>query len=372
MKILARYSAAIICLSCSVLSVQAEQLPFSNTQDLYVIDSKSGILRITPNKNISVFLSIGQIESVIGTGNSGLSDNGIAFDATGNMYFADNDSILKYTKSNSSLSVLATEASIEAAQGFAVGSGSTDVDAISVGSNGSLFVTDDKSNAVLKINSNSGAVSVHTSQADFLAQTGLTANLDQGIVTGANGSVFVSSSAGGSATVDNGDAIFQIDANGNSSIFVNQDQIADADQFMTTDANGNLIVASDEGETERIYKVSILDGTVSELISTQALESLLSDTPADVDVRGGLAYDDQGNLYVGDSDEDGILRFDSNLNGELWVSKADIMAVTGQTNVSLAAGFAFAPVPLPAAVWFFASGLIGLIGIRKKSKITSA
>ncbi|NOQ17406.1 MAG: hypothetical protein GQ581_10140 [Methyloprofundus sp.] len=374
MKAALQYFVALL-LAHSTFTAQAVQVPFFNTGDLFVLESNSGILRITPDADISVFLSIQDIEAVIGFDNSGLSDNGIAFDDLGNFYFADDNHVLKYTQASHSLSLLASELSIATAQGDP--SMRTDVDAIAIDANGDLFVTDDRTEAVLKINANTGAVSVHASQADFLAQTGLDVNLEQGIVAGLAGDIYVASQAGGSSSIDDGDAIFVIDANGNISTLMNNDRIADPDQFMTTDLNGDLIVASDEGDNEQIFKVSIVDGHVNDFISTVTLEGLLNDLTPDVDVRGGLAYDYLGNLFIGDSDEDLILKFDAALNGSIFVTAADILAVTGASRVNLGAGFAFAPtlggpdfgpVPEPAVVWLVCVGGLMLLTKSKPRK----
>lgn len=347
-------------------SVQAENLPFANTGDLFVIDTRSGILRVTPTGNISMLLSKSDIEAVSGQ-SPGLSNGGIAFDKQRNMYFVDDDQVMKYSNTGT-LSLLASKAAIGAAQGFS--GDDTDAEGVSVGADGNLFVTDDKNESVLKVNVSSGNVSLIATKTDILAQTGFASiDIQEGIVTGSDGSIYISSEDRGtdsSTTVRDEDAIINISADGSSiTTLLSNDTIADPDQFMTTDANGDLIVASDEGETERIFKVAIADGSVSELISTAVLENLL--VGDDVDVRGGLAYDDQGNLFIGDSDEDLILKFDSNGVGSVFITEADIIAVTGQDRASLSAGFAFAPVPVPAALWMMLTSLVGL-GVVKRKK----
>lgn len=62
-----------------------------------------------------------------------------------------------------------------------------------------------------------------------------------------------------------------------------------------------------------------------------------------------------------------------------WLAGGDAYADfshTGSINLQAPAGFSFttdsgasyAPVPLPATVWLFGSGLLGLIGVARKKK----
>jgi hypothetical protein len=52
-----------------------------------------------------------------------------------------------------------------------------------------------------------------------------------------------------------------------------------------------------------------------------------------------------------------------NINGEVWVAEDGELLITkvGSTSVLSA-------VPVPAAVWLLGSGLIGLIGIRRRQR----
>lgn len=359
----------------SPLFVQASTVPFADTGDLFVLDRNAGVLKVTSTANISVVLSLDDIETVSGE-NSSLTNGGIAFDNDNNMYFVDNDLVMKYSKSGV-LSVLASEAAISAAQGLA--SGNSDAEGLSVAADGNVYITDDKNESVLKINANSGAITVLATKADILAATGFDSiDIQEGLVTGADGNIYVASEDRGddsSTTVRDQDAIIKISPDGSViTILLSNDTIADADQFMTVDSNGDLIVASDQGQTEQIFKVDIVDGSVSQLISTFDLENLLFDVPPDVDVRGGLAYDDLGNLFIGDSDEDLILMFDPFGVGSVFITEADIISVTGASSANLGAGFAFAPgslssVPEPDSLWLLLMGILSLAYCRKNIRV---
>lgn len=371
MKHLLSKLVLVISISSPFLA-QANSVPFADTGDLFVLDRNAGVLKVTSTGDISLEVSIAQIEAVSGE-NSSLSNGGIAFDNHNNMYFVDNDVVMKYSKSGV-LSVLASETSISAVQGLA--SGNSDAEGLSIAADGNIYITDDRNESILKINANSGNISVLATKADILAATGFDSiDIQEGLVTGADGYIYVSSEDRGddsSTTVREQDAIIRISPDGSIiNILMSNDTIADPDQFMTLDSDGNLIVASDEGDTEQIFKVDILDGSVTQLISTFDLESLLSDLPPDIDVRGGLAYDALGNLFIGDSDEDLILKFDANGIGSVFITEADIIAITGQVSASLGAGFAFAPgafsiVPEPKIWWMLLISFLGLAFYKNK------
>ena len=112
---------AAVCLS-SVDFLCADDppfLPFNNTGDLFVLDSGCDcIVRITPEAEVSVHLTLQQIRSVTGQFVVRFKDVGIAFDAEGALYFLENQSgaILKQS-TDGTLKILTTDQQLQATQG---------------------------------------------------------------------------------------------------------------------------------------------------------------------------------------------------------------------------------------------------------------
>lgn len=212
-------------------AVASPLLPFPFTGDLFVLDSGSdSILSIAPDGTVSVAVTKAQILAATLEAFVNFDNNGIAFDGVvgGDLFFTEafSDSILKL--SGGVLSVLTSEADIIAE----TGEGSADPDAIAFDSTGSLFVNDDSSDSVLKVNPTTGTVSVHTSEAAFLALVGITSvDLGGGIVGGLGGVIY---------TVSDGtpDAIFEIASDGTPSILASGSPFSDLDVFMTRAPNG--------------------------------------------------------------------------------------------------------------------------------------
>ena len=62
----------------------------------------------------------------------------------------------------------------------------------------------------------------------------------------------------------------------------------------------------------------------------------------DVDLEGGIAFDDAGNFYVAEENTDSIYKFDAALQCSTFVISPTIKAVTG-VDPDLEGGIAFAP-----------------------------
>jgi outer membrane protein assembly factor BamB len=327
-------------------------LPFSHTGDLFVLEGASeSILRITPTGSVSIAVTKAEILAATGETSVNFVDKGIAFDGVyrGSMFFTEDKSgaILKLKRSGGSLlSILTTAADIKAAGGGSF----ADAESIAFSSDGFLSVIDDASDSVLKVNPTTGVVSVHTNRYALLGLAGFTnVDLDNGNV-GAPGGVIYVASDGSPST------IFEIAPNGIPSVLTSDPVFRDLDVFMTRAPNGDIIVADDLG-ADTIFRVTPA-GMVSTFLSESQLETV---TDGDVDLEGGIAFDSLGNFFVADRASGCILKFDTSLNGSIWVSSSDIGAVTG-VFPGLEGGIAFEPVPEPTTIVLFGIGLAGLQG----------
>ena len=208
---------------------------------------------------------------------------------------------------------------------------------LTFGSDGFLYVVDDYSDSVLKVDPATGAATVFVDEVTLLALSGITSvNLGSSIVGDEGGTIYVGSDG-------TPDAIFAIDTAGSASLLSADPIFSDLDVFMTRAQNGDLII-SDNSNADTIYRVTTL-GVVSVFLSETSLENVVSQ---DVDLEGGIAFDSLGEFYVAEESSDNILKFDNNLVGSIWISEAEIMAVTLSTGADFEGGIAFAPgTPIP-------------------------
>ena len=329
-------------------------LPFSATGDLFVLDSGSeSVLRIAPDGSVSVAVTEAEILAVTSETSVSFYDKGIAFDGVvgGAMYFTEDisKSILKL--SGGTVSVLTSAGAIKTL----TGESSADPDGLAFSDTGWLFVADDAgSDSILKVDPISGAVSVHTSNAEFVALSGITsADIETGIAAGPGGVIYALAD-------EDPDAIFEIASDGTPSVLASGSPFTDLDVFITRAPNGDLIVADNE-DADTIYRLTTA-GAVSTFLSEADLVAV---TGSAIDLEGGIAFDSLGNFYVADAYTDSILKFDTSLSGSVWVSATDIQTVTGVAPV-LEGGIAFEVIPEPATVICMLTGLLGLATFRKK------
>ena len=329
----------------------APLLPFSETEDLLVLDSGSGhVLRISAVGVVEVEINRSEILALTGGVFVLYQNKGIAIDAAGALYvtvftssspgglFGGDTSILKKTP-DGVLSILTSQAGLSAA----TGNSTADAEGITFGSDGSLYALDDSSNALLRVDSRNGKVSVFVDSAAFDAVAGLTTvAIKGGIAAGPGGILYVQSI--GAPT-----AVLAISSQGTPSVLTSGDPLQTLDQFMTRAASGDILIAD---ESPNVIHRVIPSGGVSTFISQAQMEAANGDA---VTPRGGIAFDSAGNFYLAESNAGNLLRFDPSLNGTVWVSASVVESLTG-VSPNFNGGIAFEPVPRTFLLANFANG----------------
>ena len=245
----------------------------------------------------------------------------------------------------------------------ATGSGSADPEGIAFGTDGFLYVNDDASESVLRVDTNSNTVGVYVSKATLEALPGITSvDLNSPIVGGPGGVVYTASDG-------TPDAIFAIAPGGAPSVLTSDPVFSDLDVFMTRAPNGDLIICDNAGG-DIIYRVDPSTGAVSTFLTEAQILAAIGDPgQTDVDLEGGIAFDSRGYFYLAERTSDHILKFDSSGNGQIWVSNSAINSVTGEPP-DLEAGIAFA-APAAKLPTLTPVGLIALVGLLSVIAATS-
>ena len=311
---------------------------------MYVMDATSdSILGLSYGGRISeVAVSKAEIMDATGQTDVNLQNRGITVDDDGNIFFteAQSDSILMKPADGGDIQVIASENDIRGL----TGKNDADPKAITIGSDGNIYATDDKSVSLLKIDTATGEVTVFVDEDTFEDLPGIgKVELKDGLVADGNGMIYVASTGG----KDDPDAIFAIDtATGEATVLVVGTPFSDIDVFMTLAPNGDLIIADDGADT--IFRVDTDTGDVSVFLSESDLEAI---TGGDVDLEGGVSFDAEGNFYIAEENTDDIYMWSGYdeetgeidaASGELFAGEATLGDATTGT-VDLEGGIAFAP-----------------------------
>ena len=263
---------------------------------MYVMDAGSdSILMVSFGGRVSeVAVSEAEIMAATGKDSANLQDRGIAVDDAGNIFFTDAkpDSILMKPADGGALEVIATKNDIK----DVTGAKGADPKSIAIGSDGKLYVADDSSDGILRIDPTTGNVTEVVTDNVLEGLPGIgSVDLDGGIVAAPNGMLYVPSDG-------SPQAIFAIDtATGDASVLASGTPFSDIDVFMTLAPNGDLIVADDVNDT--IFKVDVDTGDVSVFLSESDLETLKG---GEVDIQGGISFDSEGNFYVAEENGDDV------------------------------------------------------------------
>ena len=319
-----------------MLPTDPARVPFEDTGDLFVLDDGCHcVLRVTPQRKVSVQLSSADIQSVTGAGSVSLDNRGIAIDADANLYFGEREvgGVLRQT-TDGVLTVLAAAAAFQAARG-----GPADPEPLVFGSDGLLYSVDDDGGTVYRIHPGTGAVAVLAVAADFLAQLGPGDQLElqEILMADGKGLLYVASDAAPPA-------VFSIaTATGQVTLLTSGAPLIQPEETSARASNGNLIIGdrgNGGGEPLRYRQVDSITGESSVFLTQEQIELITNET---TEIQGGIAFDSGVNFYLADGGPDHLIRINCvNGEGEIWVSAETIEDVTGVAP-ELLGEIAFAP-----------------------------
>ena len=316
------------------IPVQELLLPFRNTGDLIALDGGCGcVLRFTKEGDVSIEISRAEILAVTNRQVVALDNEGLAFDTQGSMYFIEStsESILKRPRGRQ-LFELTTEGSVLDA--LAPPATETDLDGMAFGSDGFLYVTDDRdeNEAVLKIDPLTGFVTVVARAEDFLPLLpgGSSVDVEKGIVAGPDRDIWVFSDG-------TPEALFRICANGEIALVRSGFPFDDPDQFATRAPSGDVLIVDDGAAGgARILQISFA-GEIETFLTTSQLQAAIGATP---EGEGGIAFDSKGDFFYA-VPVFGVFRFDQEKSASTFVPVSAIRSLTGVTPVF--GGIAFEP-----------------------------
>ena len=274
--------------------------------NVFVADTNNNKIRkITPAGVVTTFAGSGSYGSVdgIGTAASFASPNGVAVDASGNVFVAETFRIRKITPAGV-VTTFAGSGSYGSSDGIGTAASFTVVKGLALDTSGNLFVADREHDKIRKITP-AGVVTTFAGwdegNVDGIGTAARFRN-PSGVAVDGGGNVFVAdtgnhkirkiTSAGLVTTFAGGSSIGSADGVGTAASFRSPEGIA-------VDSRGVVYVA-DTGN-HKIRKIS-RDGVVTTVAGLAAYGS--SDgigTAAGFFFPSGVAVDASGNLYVGDS-----------------------------------------------------------------------
>jgi len=296
----------------------ADDIPVPNSGDLWFQDDASGtIMSVTPGGEVTVAIDRDQITSVTGTSTAGFNNTGLVFDASGNLYFTedDSDTILKRSY-DGTLTVLVTEAEIAAVAGYSY----PDPEDVALGSDNMLYVVENETSSILRYDPVTGDLSLFVEAQSFIDLDGITSvNLHGGLVANDDGTFYVVSYGSPSA-------IFQIAADGTPAILASGSELGSPDDYAAIGPDGDLYVT--EEDNNNILRITP-DGAISIFLYQSEMRAITGGSIAEVE--GGIAFDALGNFYVAEDSTENILRFDAVPSGTIFVPADEMSALTGYT-----------------------------------------
>ena len=373
---------------------------FDAAGNLYFADEANNVIR-------KIITSTGVITTYAGTyyptggnwyygGDGGPADSaylanplGIALDAVGNIYFADNANnvIRKITVSTGIISTVAGNMmNIMGIYAFA-GDGGLATDAelnspwgVAIDASGNIYIADQGFNVIRKVTVATGIITtvVGDGNAGYSGDGGLAANAElnapDGITIDADGNIYISD--------DGNNVIRKIDATsgiittivGNGIAGSSGDgglataaKLNDPSLGVAIDANGNIYIADDGNN--KIRKVTKSTGIISTIAGTGANGYSGDGGPATLakfDGPEGVALDAAGNIYI--SDENNVIR---KINAATGTAPATPGVITGSTSVCLGTTNTYSIISVSGATSYTWTLPIGWTGTSTTNTINA-
>ncbi len=241
--------------------------------------------------------------------------NGVAVDASGNVYVADSGNRrIRKIDPNGNVTTIAGSGGNVISDGQGLNASFTFPLALTVNSSGTLFVSDQ--NAIRAIDgTNNVTTFAGNGNANFGDGQGLAARfrLNKGIDVDDNGNIYVADERNhrirkidisGNVTTIAGSSQGNADGNGTAATFRNPSDVA-------VDASGNVFVV--DSSNDRIRKIDP-SGNVTTFAGASENFADGQGTAAAFNTPSGITIDSSGNLYVTDTNNVAIRRIDPNGN----------------------------------------------------------
>jgi sugar lactone lactonase YvrE len=276
---------------------QLAGMAIDGSGNLYVADSHNFVIRkITPQGNVTTFAGSGGMGNADGTASTAsfTSPSGVAVDKNGNVFVTDQVAcLIRKITPDRTVSTFAGDGLPHSNDGVGKGASFNNPMGITVDANDNLYVADRGSHAIRKITANGTVTTIAGNSGNEGTSDGVGAAASftspEGITLGSDGSLYVTDSYGGPVrkiTLPN-----TVTSVGTVSLY--------DPQGIIMDTAGNLYVTSPSGGV--VHKITS-DGTTSTFAGSSEAIGIVDGAvnKAGFGFPAGIAIDASGNIFVSD------------------------------------------------------------------------